>query len=276
MPCLSAAATSPRKIALAGCFAFTAGYADVVCLIRYKCFVSMMSGNLLEMGRSLIDEPLLQDGHLYFHHAAFILGLIICRMIGLFLRHKVQRCSLLGTVFVAPFLVLVVVGGEVADYCTPYSLYSSQFGAWPLAVVFGMQADASMKGVLGVPTMMATGHIQNLTYALMAKFEENRPLKTVKVGLHITVIICLCAGAITGATVNKYIAGTKFIDLQFTPVIVVLASLLVIESALEVGSKPQPNPVVAATTDSIREPLASLSLQDQDESRSVHVTPQGP
>jgi len=234
------AVTTPRKMALAGTLAFLAGYADVVCFIRYHCFASMMTGNVLVFGKSFIQEPLTKDGKPYLHHAAFVLGLIVCRIFGLFLRTKAERAHRYGTALLTPFLVALVVVGELANYIATDSLYSSKLNAWGLAIVFGVQADASMKGVLGCPTMMVTGHIQNLTHAVMAKLHDNKPLRTAKVGLHVSVISGLCFGSFVGAAVNKHIHG-DVAHMQFTPVIIVLAILLVVEDQLR-----QPDPVVVS------------------------------
>jgi len=42
---------------LAVCLSFQSGWADVVCMVRYTAFAGMQTGNMVMVGRALVNRP---------------------------------------------------------------------------------------------------------------------------------------------------------------------------------------------------------------------------
>lgn len=215
---------------LAASFAFAAGYADAICLVRYKVFATMMTGNLLLMGLSLVSPNFIRiPGETQVTFPLFLLCIILCKMLGVGLREEAERFHPYGTSILCPFLVLIFVAVEVVNYATPDPLYPPHYGVCFLAPIGGMVNSVSIHGVLGVPTTMATGHMQNMTYAVQDYFHEGKSLRNVRVGLHLVITAGLFFGVLAGGYIAMISKDQKWAELLMSPCLILMAIAVVVE-----------------------------------------------
>merc|ERR1740138_295926 len=104
-------------------------------------------------------------------------------------------------------MIVMVLGVEVANFCTPYELYPGRWDVLMLAPVFGVQAGISNEGMVGAPTSLATMHMQNLTKVLTERIFKCKGTLTIPAqGLQIIVPVCLSVGALLGTIVEDYLS----------------------------------------------------------------------
>lgn len=223
-------ASNRTKICLAAMFALTAGYADAICLVRYKVFATMMTGNLLMTGLSLVDPRWVKlSGMTRWTFPLFCLSIIATKMFGVGLREEAERLHPYGTTILCPFLVMLFVAIEVVNYATPEPLYPEHFGVLFLAPLFGMVNSVSIHGILGVPTTMATGHMQNLVYASHDYWAHGKPFWNMRIAIHLTVIFFLFLGAMLGAFGSIMAEGHKCQKLLLSPCLLLVGLTIVAE-----------------------------------------------
>merc|ERR1711957_140690 len=132
----------------------------------------------------------------------------------------------------------------------------------------GVQSSVSFKGCLGIPTTMATGHMQSLTFSLLAWRHGGPSLMNQKSALDLTVTIGLVLGAIIGAWVATALHGTKELDLLITPIVVFIAALLMVDDRICT-----PVPAEAATS-LVSMPAVGSSVADGSYPQAREVRPQ--
>jgi len=205
------------KLGLAFSFAWIAGYADVICLIRYKVFPSMMTGNLLQLGRSFFEEI----------DATFLIAIIVCRMGGLAVHYFAERRFAYGTTLVAPFLFVMIIGIEALRLHWP-DAFPRKYEVCFLAPVFGVQSAVSMQGCLGCPTSMGTGHLQNITYSIIGYF-TGEAVNHLKLFCDLAIICGLAFGALCGSVANSYLKGYMAHDFLLSAAMVPMIVLFSID-----------------------------------------------
>merc|ERR1711879_23601 len=89
-----------------------------------------------------------------------------------------------------------------------------------------------MKGCLGVPTTLATGHLQNLAYYLIAKLDKDPKVDWNKTAVSASVVLGVVLGATFGAFVNFEFGRTHWSTLMMTPVVALLGILLVADDMI--------------------------------------------
>jgi len=210
------------KSVLAFCFACFAGYANVICLIRYKVLPSMMTGNLLQLGRSLVEDNI---------DAVLIILIIVCRMGGLAIHHFAKKRFAYGTTLLTPLLLFTIVCVERTRYVRHWRSgvlvpFDQKYEVCFLAPVFGVQAAVSMQGCLGCPTTLGTGHLQNLSYSLIG-WGSGKAVDRVKCICDCAIIAGLAVGALCGSMANSFFQGCAvhefLLSIAMLPLIVLFA-----------------------------------------------------
>ena len=144
---------------LAGSLAILSGYCDVLCLLRFRCFAALQTGNIVHIGIALsrwydddgktLMATLLFNGAVLASHMAAVFG--FCAIADRMRRPVQVAAPLLGA--------LTLVGGLVDGFT------GNQWAACFLAASFGAMNFASspntpLEGRLFTMTSLATGNLQ--------------------------------------------------------------------------------------------------------------------
>eukprot|EP00746_Dinoflagellata_sp_MGD_P059763 gnl/MRDRNA2_/MRDRNA2_254611_c0_seq1.p1 gnl/MRDRNA2_/MRDRNA2_254611_c0~~gnl/MRDRNA2_/MRDRNA2_254611_c0_seq1.p1 ORF type:complete len:287 (-),score=11.55 gnl/MRDRNA2_/MRDRNA2_254611_c0_seq1:96-956(-) len=215
------------KFFLALGFAWIAGFVDVICLIRYKALPSMMTGNLIQLGRSLVEEI----------DAVFLIALICCRMGGLAIHYFAERRFAYGTTLVAPLLGFTIISLEYIQYkCIHVNgtgpLFHRKYDLLFMAPVFGVQQAVSMQGCLACPTTLATGHLANLTYSIIDLFLGKGIANVAKFACDCAIVLGLAGGALVGSCANTYCKETVLHDFLLSIGVLPLILLFAVDDYL--------------------------------------------
>lgn len=215
-----------RMIACA--FSFVTGYTDVISVTRWKVFMTMMTGNVVMMGRTVHRDPLIYVAIM----TSFFLGAMGYRLAET--RWPNRGASMLGL----PFGLLMVCWEAVlmADITFPDDrLYA--FVAMAYAPTFGLLNAACMAGKLATTTTLATGHLVALAN-VCAKLLQRQKLSDMeggKVLMSVVIFMSLLLGAIVGS-VMQYFCGGRGTHGALLPVGPVLSLLFWLHDHL---AKPQ-------------------------------------
>jgi len=178
---------------LASAFAFAVGYTDVITLLRWKSFATIMTGNALLLGRAVLarDPKVTYQAHFYvIVICSFLFGAFAYNYVETKMPHR--GGSLVGAVF-----AVLMISGELVCLAhpgpEPYSPYLLVF----LTPMFGMLTVACPR--LGAPTTMVTGHLANLGTVLAKCWfrHMNQELKD-KAIMSAMVVMSILVGAGTG------------------------------------------------------------------------------
>lgn len=216
------------KFGLASGFGLVTGYIDVIVLIRYSVFASMMTGNLLQLGKAIADPKI---------EYMYIISIIVCRMLGLAMHHTAERKFNYGTTLLTPLLILLVSGMEIAHYVRCYTLgleplYPRKYEVLFIAPVFGVQECISLDGCLKCPTTVATGHLQNITGSFL-NIIWRKKVDMDKFILDLTIVGSIALGALFGSRMNAINPeGTLISEFLLTPAVLLIAVLAIIDDRL--------------------------------------------
>eukprot|EP00438_Fugacium_kawagutii_P002318 Skav226077 [mRNA] locus=scaffold211:944787:948360:- [translate_table: standard] len=150
---------------IATLFALVTGYTDVVSLVRYQAFASILTGNAIWLGRV----------------SWYYVCICVSFGLGSFL-HRV--CELRwpnrgGSIASVPLVVLMLLT-ETVYFFTDRS-FGDEYLRWTvvlLAPLFGIISAACSNGRMGTHTTMVTGHTLTLTQILgnvLMKRQETQP-----------------------------------------------------------------------------------------------------
>jgi len=190
---------------IATLFAVVTGYADVVSLVRYQAFASILTGNAIWLGRVAVD-PKSNDQHTGWYYvaicASFSLGSVLHRICEL-------RWPNRGGSIAAIPLALLMSLTEIVYMATECSFHESYL-RWTVVLVaplFGIVAAACSNGRMGTHTTMVTGHILTLTQIVgnlvMARLGYD-PMKLNVDKRKSMMSIMVIAGTIAGACLGSY------------------------------------------------------------------------
>ncbi|CAL1153819.1 unnamed protein product [Cladocopium goreaui] len=190
---------------IATLFAVVTGYADVVSLVRYQAFASILTGNAIWLGRVAVD-PKSDDQHTGWYYvaicASFSLGSVLHRICEL-------RWPNRGGSIAAIPLALLMSLTEIVYMATECSFHESYL-RWTVVLVaplFGIVAAACSNGRMGTHTTMVTGHILTLTQIVgnlvMARLGYD-PMKLNVDKRKSMMSIMVIAGTIAGACLGSY------------------------------------------------------------------------
>eukprot|EP00429_Kryptoperidinium_foliaceum_P017111 CAMPEP_0176049542 /NCGR_PEP_ID=MMETSP0120_2-20121206/24618_1 /TAXON_ID=160619 /ORGANISM="Kryptoperidinium foliaceum, Strain CCMP 1326" /LENGTH=351 /DNA_ID=CAMNT_0017382969 /DNA_START=47 /DNA_END=1102 /DNA_ORIENTATION=+ len=183
-----------RERFLAASFTFIVGYTNVITLLRWKSFATMMTGNTLLLGRAVLanDAAVPHPAYYYFLViGSFVFGTVAYNYVETKMPHR--GGTLLGLVFAA-----LMVGGEIFCLVHPGEEKFSPYLLVFLTPMFGMLTVACPR--LGAPTTMVTGHLATLgTGIAKAWFGALDPDHRNKTMMSILVVIAFMLGAGVGA-----------------------------------------------------------------------------
>jgi len=207
------------KLLLGFGMAFSAGYCDVICLVRFHCFASMMTGNLIEIGRSAVDPAF---------NPILIACIIFCFQFGVCVHTFIEKHYTYGSTFIAPILVLIIALVETFPLVSGYQLFDSKWVACLMAPIFGVQSSVSMMGTMKCPTTMCTGHLQGLAGFIVSAVRQEKLNQAAqqKRALTIAIICGVPIGAVVGALLNFHTQGHVLNNVLMSPMVAVLACLI--------------------------------------------------
>lgn len=220
----------------------------MVCLARYNAFPTMMTGNLLKICETLADSGLANNASFRLPAPVFYILIICWRHFGIFCHHVARRRTQSKMVILTVMILVSTFMAEAQPYWAGERLVPVQWNVWLIAFGFGVQSAVTFP-TMGVPTMMATGHLTNVmsTWTEVLLGEKPRTdLQKLKYP-HVN-LFALCIGALVGALANKYIErGTIASHFLLTPIVVLQVIFLVLLETLYSGECRLPQLAIPAT-----------------------------
>mmetsp|Transcript_22867 Transcript_22867/g.48602 ORF Transcript_22867/g.48602 Transcript_22867/m.48602 type:complete len:354 (-) Transcript_22867:178-1239(-) len=211
------------KILLAVGFAFVCGWVDAVCLIRYKAFATMMTGNMIQMGYCVIypkDHPnrIMPDPIFYLTVIlSYFFGIVIYRLAEVQLPRS-------GRVF-GPLAAIVVMALELSMAFGDGSIVPQEEPRWivcPFAAIFAVQNMMTMRDGLKCTTAFITGHLQNIGAFGVEVCRGNTNWEDVKNhAVPFSIMVSLVLGSFGAALWDK-VLGTEFALVPIAPMMMVL------------------------------------------------------
>mmetsp|Transcript_152930 Transcript_152930/g.490618 ORF Transcript_152930/g.490618 Transcript_152930/m.490618 type:complete len:343 (-) Transcript_152930:63-1091(-) len=191
------------RLVLAGIMAFMAGWVDVVCMSRYSAFATMMTGNVLYLGRTIaVTGWQVTEKTEWLPEPIFYLSIIVAYVFGLIVHQAMERRlpQWTATAF-APVLALGIMALELFEASgSTASFLPPRWNVMLLAPIFAVQANVALRGGLGTMTSMATGHLHSLSnYLVQACTGELSVENMKKVPVSAAIVVSLALGALMGA-----------------------------------------------------------------------------
>ncbi|CAK9045465.1 Uncharacterized protein SCF082_LOCUS25705 [Durusdinium trenchii] len=249
-----------KHAGIATLLAFVAGYADVVSLVRYQAFSSILTGNVIYLGRVSVT-PQADDKHTGWFYVAVCLTF----MIGSFMQ---RLCELAwpnrgGSIAAVPLVGLMMIS-EVLYLITDWQ-YHEQVLRWTVVFVsplFGVVSAACSTGRMGTHTTMVTGHILNVTQIVARRlYGEKITQDTWK---KFTMSIMVIGGTVGGACIGSLaLMSTKSHILLF-PMPIVIYILLWLHDHLA-----RPRSLIKKVQKRWRENSDNVSVSDSHDDSSV-------
>ena len=201
-----------KHVCIATLFALVTGYADVVSLVRYQAFASILTGNAIWLARVVVDP--LSSKHTCWYYVAicssFAFGSLIHRLCELKWPNE-------GGSTAARPLALLMLMGELAYVLTDCEVVFMESNCkegyihpyekdlrWTVVLVaplFGVIAAVCSTGRVGTHTTMVTGHILTLTGSMgnILMLRKLSPAERRKSLMSMMVITGTMAGACLGS-----------------------------------------------------------------------------
>mmetsp|Transcript_91473 Transcript_91473/g.285115 ORF Transcript_91473/g.285115 Transcript_91473/m.285115 type:complete len:331 (+) Transcript_91473:777-1769(+) len=192
--------------------AMTGAYADVVSVHRWRCFATMLTGNTIWLGRSMLD-PNFHAREEVHHDPLFYACIILAFFLGAVLHRWADRTwRARGATRVAPLMGLINVTCEICLLHATGTQEGWERLNWArmkwlvvlYAPLFGVVCTASVDGRLGSPSTVVTGHVINLGKALAdAPFKTFTYVEKCKSVLSMIVFVFSILGSCLGAVAYK-------------------------------------------------------------------------
>jgi len=205
--------TSTKHRLIASALSFVAGYTDIISVTRWRVFATMLTGNLIFVGRSTIHSQSQYLTGVVSHDVyagtwyyivvilTFCCGVAAWRVAEHF--YKDRGASTVGIPFaflmVAMELVLLLSPRVLHDFPIIYSLTVLAY-----APMFGVMTAACMSGRLATTTTAATGHFVVLVSTMVKQRflqEELNHSERAKRGMGVAILGSTLAGAMVGTLV---------------------------------------------------------------------------
>ncbi|CAJ1390226.1 unnamed protein product [Effrenium voratum] len=247
---------------IAAMLAMVTAYADVVSLMRYHSFASILTGNVIMLCRAMVDPQ--TNGH----HFSFYLALCASFAVGAFLHRLCENWwpNRGGSLAAVPFTVLML-GVETWYLVTDEdAIYDDPVLRWSVVLVspiFGVIAAACSTGRMGTHTTMVTGHVLTMSGVLgnlpFKKLTEQDVKKVIMSGM-------VLAGTVCGASLGAWALTNKTLhNVLLFPVPIVLYILMWLHDHLC-----QPRSLIKKVQGKIREkPQELKSETDSQDSQDL-------
>ena len=245
-----------KHAGIATLFAMVAGYADVVSLVRYQAFSSILTGNVIYLGKVAVNpQPNDKSAWLYVMIcAAFMIGAFMQRLC------ELKWPNRGGSIAAVP-LTVVMTMVEIVYFVTGPN-FQETYLKWTVVCVsplFGVVSAACSTGRMGTHTTMVTGHILTVTQLLARRlYGEDLGLENMrKLIMSLFVILATVFGACCGSLA---IMSTKSHILLF-PIPLVTYALLWLHDHLA-----RPRSFIKKVQKKLREKAAASTVGEISES----------
>ncbi|CAE7248976.1 gly-3 [Symbiodinium sp. CCMP2592] len=187
-----------RRCALAAGLALTTGWADVICVTEYSCFVGMLTGNLIKMGSGVAKHG--------YADALFYISVILCNLGGVcFMRALQLHMPKRAAAIAAPVYLMLIFLSDVLTWHYGHS----KWHACLVAPAYGGQNVLGLEGTLKVSTTTTTGNFQKLSVGLFSLLTDGPATlsESQKSSLVIAAIVPLWTliGALVGGFTVEYL-----------------------------------------------------------------------
>lgn len=232
------------KAALAGSIAFVMGWSDVITYFRFRCFVSMMTGNMMLLAFSSVQtlfaeedqRPLMNVG---VRKPPFYVAVVLCWMASAFVYRLVsKKLSKRTASYFAPLVAVSTVTVCLVNHYTDFLSKNYDIEVCSVAPVFAIAAASTLRdGPAGFISNMFTGHLQTVAFELVSVVtgDKTKVLEALrKIGVSLTMITCFMLGAASAATSKEMLMWKSGLNNEassqwlFLPIGPVLAIMLVI------------------------------------------------
>lgn len=196
-----------RKTIFVASMAFVTGCVDTVCYRRYKCFVNMMTGNVIKFSTALAESRW-EDA--VFHSSlilSYVTGVGMFRALDIKIRHGSKDKESPGQLLtmVAPLiLVLFMLADVVSHYISNPRLHAPL-----LSIGFGIMNAASADATGGTILYAVTGHINRMgktivDYWMLSKLKCFKSFKS-----HLRIVCSFAAGIALSVKAAQLMAFTS-------------------------------------------------------------------
>lgn len=125
-----------------------------------------------------------------------------------------------------PSILLVILTAESARFLNGGPVIPERWNVWFVAFCFGVQSAVTFPA-MGVPTMLATGHLTNIFYTGMEVFLREKPREDlVKTIYPLVNAGAILIGAAAGAAANLHSKGSVASAFLLTPITLLQVILL--------------------------------------------------
>ena len=186
----------PQKLLFASIMALLAGISDALCLHRFNCFATMMTGNTIMMSLSLAEKR--------WEDALWRTSLIGSYLVGAV---SIQSIEVTSLKWIVPILASIF---SIADYLLTFYPERWQSHAVPiLALGYGMiytyvyqELDRNSADAITGHIMMLGSHVSDFFLGLPVNFEQ--------MTLSSCVFVSLVVGCILGCRLECILKPTSF------------------------------------------------------------------
>jgi hypothetical protein len=200
---------STASVVYAAGLAGITGYTNVICLLRYAAYATMMTGNILMAANAVTTGNIshAHDGNV-FPDLLFYMLIIVAHYCGLFLHSLVSMQQMSYTMLINGPIVLVYT--FVTEYMSANGTVPERWATFPVALCFGLQSAVTHQ-VIGFATILATGHLNNLFACLnAAMIGGGMAGKKDQIKVNFAIIYSLVVGALVGAWVSIHVEQYVF------------------------------------------------------------------
>merc|ERR1712216_882268 len=149
-------------------------------------------------------------------------------------------------------ILLVIFTAEMARFIAGKPLIPERWNVWFVAFCFGVQSAVTFPA-MGVPTMLATGHMTTVFYAWMEVLLKEKPKENLEKTLYpIVNSMSILIGAGAGAFANTHSKGSIASCFLLTPITVLQLILLELVEFMTRDGTPQEGYIYATHKESER------------------------
>eukprot|EP00656_Telonema_subtile_P007782 TRINITY_DN13650_c0_g1_i2.p1 TRINITY_DN13650_c0_g1~~TRINITY_DN13650_c0_g1_i2.p1 ORF type:complete len:233 (+),score=43.59 TRINITY_DN13650_c0_g1_i2:198-896(+) len=209
--------------------AFGSGYADVLCLVRYYAFATMMTGNSIYASQSAARECWHDLYHYILLATSYNAGMFTFRMIDALMRHCCPDCSLGPATVLAPFMIVAGVATDLTFYAgddegdpqfhcgkfVPSGVYGFVILAHAMGIVNGISMNVDK-----VTTNAVTGHMltssslifdQVHCLILGTRLPDDKKSRLV---LSVTMVASMLTGVAVATLIEKALGDSRGVEIH--------------------------------------------------------------
>jgi uncharacterized membrane protein YoaK (UPF0700 family) len=194
-----------EKIGYAGGLAWVAGYINMITLMRFQAFGTMMTGNILLLARAGNEAGALHaDEGNVLPDLWFYAGIIVARHFGLLAHALASKLNMeYDMILCGPVSVGLIFLSEYFTTQTIEETTSARWVVFLVAFTFGQQS-AITHPIIGQPTILATGHLTNLSANLNSfVLGDGISANPDQLKLNFAIVFGLLIGAFSGGWADK-------------------------------------------------------------------------